>query len=40
MTIPDDVIETIAMLEREAEIFLAEIDDTVARLRRQYGEAA
>lgn len=27
-------------LEREAEIFLAEIDDTIKRLRRQYAEAA
>lgn len=32
--------ETIAELEREVEAFLAEIDDTIKRLRRDYAEAA
>lgn len=32
--------QTIADLEREVEAFLAEIDDTIKRLRRDYAEAA
>lgn len=34
----DDI--AIGQLEREVEIFLAEVDDTIKRLRRQYAEAA
>lgn len=34
----DDVL--IATLERETELFLSEVDDTIKRLRRQYAEAA
>lgn len=32
--------ETIARIEREAEIFLGEVDDTLKQLRRTYAEAA